>query len=192
VTGKRLAKRGSMKKLGIRFDDIQKAMEDVVRDAFDYYLDLSTGDVITISEEVFNEVNSRLYEGENDDIEDDVECIEFEHEPDVPFWMEDEMEVAMDVLFDEQGRYARIPERSSIEAHRIMSDFVSTVQEPELKKMLLSALDGKGAFRRFKDSLLNYPQERKRWHGFNARSMQHLISGWLKSVGVDADKEVQT
>ena len=34
-----------MKKLKIDFDEIQKAMEDVVRDTFDYFLDIETGEV---------------------------------------------------------------------------------------------------------------------------------------------------
>ncbi len=36
----------------INFDDIQKAMEDVVRDTFDYFLDVETGEVMTFSDEI--------------------------------------------------------------------------------------------------------------------------------------------
>ncbi|MDP1759469.1 MAG: hypothetical protein Q8K77_06705 [Thermodesulfovibrionales bacterium] len=38
-----------MKLLKIDFNEIQKAMEDVSRDAFDYFFDLETGGVKTIS-----------------------------------------------------------------------------------------------------------------------------------------------
>ena len=38
-----------MKLLKIDFNEIQKAMENVLRDAFDYFLDLETGSVVTIS-----------------------------------------------------------------------------------------------------------------------------------------------
>jgi hypothetical protein len=174
-----------MKLLKIDFDKIQKAMEDVVRDAFDYYLDLRTGEVIALSEDILDAVESRLYEGDFDEIEDSIEYIEFYDEPALPFWMEDEVECVLDVILDKIGRYVRIPERYSSEAHRVMREFLEEVEDPVLKRALNNAISGKGAFRRFKDALINYPKERKRWHSYNARAMKKVITGWLKSLGVE-------
>ena len=39
----------NIKKLKVKFDDIQKAMEDVLRDRFDYFFDAHTGEVISFS-----------------------------------------------------------------------------------------------------------------------------------------------
>ena len=174
-----------MKKLKVDFDEIQKAMEDIVRDTFDYFLDLETGEVIAISEDILSEVKSRLYEGDYDEIEDDIEYIEFDKEPDLPYWMEDEVELAMEVLLDEDGRYVRIPERKSSEAYKVMADFIETVNDSILKKELANALKGKGAFRSFKDVLLDYPRERKRWHSYDAKAMKKVIIEWLESIGVE-------
>ncbi|MEW6214589.1 MAG: UPF0158 family protein [Nitrospirota bacterium] len=174
-----------MKKLKVDFDEIQKAMEDVVRDTFDYFLNLERGEVIALSEDILNEVKTRLYEGDYDEIEDDIEYIEFDEEPDLPFWMEDEVELAMEVLLDETGRYVRIPERESSEACKVMAEFVETVKDSILKEELTSALNRRGAFRRFKDVLIDYPKERKRWHGYNARAMKKVIIEWLESIGVE-------
>ena len=41
-----------------------------------------------------------------------------------------------------------------------MERFVAGVTEPVLRERLIISIDGKGAFRRFKDALLNYPVER--------------------------------
>jgi hypothetical protein len=174
-----------MKLLKIDFDKIQKAMEDVVRDSFDYFLDLRTGEVIALSEDILDAVEVRLYEGDFDEIGDSIEYIEFSEEPTLPLWMEDEVEIILDVILDKNGRYARIPERYSSEAHRVMSEFLENVEDPVLNRALNHALNGKGAFRRFKDALINYPKERKRWHSYNARAMKKVIIGWLESLEVE-------
>ena len=160
-------------------------MEDVVRDTFDYFLDLETGEVMMFSEEILGEVKARLYEDDAEEIGDDVEYIEFDEEPEIPEWMEDEVELALEILFDTKDRYPRIPERTSAAAYQSMVLFLETVEEPELRDALLTALSGKGAFKRFKDVLIAYPKERKRWHGYNAKVLKQEITAWLGSVGVE-------
>ncbi|OIP60538.1 MAG: hypothetical protein COY75_00750 [Nitrospirae bacterium CG_4_10_14_0_8_um_filter_41_23] len=174
-----------MKKQKVNFDEIQKAMEDVSRDTFDYFLDMVTGEVIAFSEEILNEVKSRLYDSDSDEIGDEIEYIEFDEEPDLPVWMEDEVELALEILLDEEGRYVRIPERGPTMAYKSMAEFIETVENRLLREELSNALNGKGAFRRFKDVLIDYPKERKRWHGFNAKAMKRKIIEWLRSIGVE-------
>jgi hypothetical protein len=174
-----------MKILRIDFDEIQKAMEDVVRDSFDYFLDLQTGEVMALSEDILSEVGARLYEGDFDEIGDNVEYIEFSEEPNLPCWMEDEVELVLEVLLNENGRYVHIPERYSSEAHHVMTEFLEIIKNPVIKEELTHALNGKGAFKRFKNVLISYPKERKRWHGFNAKAMKRVIIEWLKSLGIE-------
>ena len=174
-----------MKQLKVKFDEIRKAMEDVARDSFDYFFDYETGEVITFSEEILKEVKERLYEGDADEIEDDIEYIEFDEIPELPDWMEDEIELALEIIFDVRGRYFRIPERRSSLAFQTKTAFTELVENPVLKEKLSAALDGKGAFRHFKDVLLDYPKERKRWHGYNAKVLKKEIIQWLNSISVD-------
>lgn len=177
-----------MKILKIDFDEIQKAMEDIVRDSFDYYLDLHSGKVIVLSEDILGDVKARLCDSELDDLGDDIEYVEFSEEPTLPYWMEDEIELVLEVHLARDGRYNRIPERSSSEAHTVMAEFIETVKNPVLKEELTYALNGKGAFRRFKDVLINDPKERKRWHGYNAKAMKKVIVEWLKSSGIESEQ----
>jgi hypothetical protein len=174
-----------VKLLKVDFDEIQKAMEDVVRDSFDYFLDLRTGEVIVLSEDILDKVGARLYDGDFDVIGDDIEYIEFSEEPILPSWMEDEVDLVLNVILEKNGRYVRIPERHSLEAHQVMLEFLETVEEPVLREELAYALDGKGAFRRFKDILCYHPKKRKNWHGYNARAMKKVITEWLKSLEVE-------
>lgn len=174
-----------MKKQKVNFDEIQKAMEDVSRDTFDYFLDMVTGEVIAFSEEILSDVKSRLYDSDSDEIGDEIEYIGFDEEPELYYWMYDEVELALEILLDEEGRYVRIPEREPHMAYKSMSDFIETVEDPLLREELSNALNGKGAFRRFKDVLIDYPKERKRWHGYNAKAMKKEIIEWVRSIGVE-------
>jgi hypothetical protein len=174
-----------MKILKVNIDEIQKAMEDVVRDSFDYFLDLETGEVMSFSEEILRDVKLRLYADDSEEIGDEIEYIEFDEVPEIPDWMEDEVELALEILFDTQERYPRIPERRSAAAYQSMAGFIETVEDPLLKEELSAALNGKGAFRKFKDILRARPRERKIWHGYNAKAMKKEIVEWLGSIRIE-------
>lgn len=173
-----------MKSLRVSFDEIQKAMEDISRETFDYFLDLETGEVISFSEEILGEVKARLYDSDSDEINDDIEYIEFDEEPELPDWMHDEVELALEILLDEDERFVRIPERNKSVAYKSMAAFIDTIEDPVFKEELSLSLSGKGAFRKFKDVLIDYPKERKRWHGYNSKEMKREIIEWMNSIGV--------
>lgn len=176
-----------MKPLKIDFDEIQKAMEDTARDAFDYFLDLETGEILILSEDIINKARAILEESYDDDI-GDFEEIEIEELPVIPEWMEDEIELAVDIFIGEKERYIRIPERSPKYAYRTMRAFVETIAEEKLNKDLVELLEGKNSFRRFKDALAPHPKERKLWYRFNATASREEIRSWLESLGIAQEK----
>jgi len=168
--------------MNIDFDEIQKAMEDTDRDAFDYFLDTKTGEIIILSEDIINKAQEILDESYDDDI-GDYEDVEVEEVPIIPEWMEDEIELALDIFIYDKDRYTRIPERTPRYGYETMKAFAETLKDDSLRENLLELLDGKNAFRRFKDSLAPYPKERKLWYGFNARASRNEITAWLLSIG---------
>jgi Uncharacterised protein family (UPF0158) len=170
-------------RLKIDFDEIQKAMEDTLRDSFDYFLDTGTGDVVILSEDIISRAHSVLYEDLDEDMED-YEGIEFDEEIDMADWIEDEVELALDIFLYGSDRYVRIPERQSADGYAAMKEFAAGLEDGELRGALLGILDGKGAFRKFKKALEPYPHERKQWHKFNARLAREEIELWLKSLGI--------
>lgn len=169
--------------MNIDYDEIQKAMEDTVRDAFDYFLDRETGEIIILSEDIIKKAQEILEESYDDDI-GDFEDVEVEKVPVIPEWMEDEIELALEIFIYEKERYARIPERDHHHGYNTMKEFASTLENEALKQTLLGLLDGKNAFRRFKDALGQYPKERKLWYGFNAKTSRNEIGAWLMTIGL--------
>ena len=75
--------------------------------------------------------------------------------------------------------FLRVEPASSREQYRWMERFVGAVQDQPLRERLLVAIDGKGAFRRFKDVLLAYPAERERWFSYRAELLHWHIHNWL-------------
>lgn len=47
-----------------------------------------------------------------------------------------------------------------------MEDFIATMEDEHLAELLEVAIQGKGAFRRFKDVLARYSEEREVWFRF--------------------------
>lgn len=173
-----------MTKKEIYFDEIQKAQEDTEREAFDYFLDKETGEVIILSVDIINrawEILSESY----DDIAD-FEDVEPDVIPDIPVWMEDEIELALNVFMNDQEHYIRIPERNPAKTYAAMTEFAAAIQNQSLKDSLYSALDGPGSFRKFKDALAPFPKEKKLWHGFNAKATRKEIEEWLRTYQLPA------
>ncbi len=78
------------------------------------------------------------------------------------------------------SRYVHLDPASSREQYRWMERFVASVEDGTLKERLILAIDGKGAFRRFKDVLLSYPVERDRWFAYRANLLHIYIDSWLE------------
>lgn len=75
--------------------------------------------------------------------------------------------------------YLRVEPASSREQYRWMERFVGSVADEALRERLIISIDGKGAFRRFKDVLLAYPAERERWFSYRADLLHWHIHQWL-------------
>lgn len=77
-----------------------------------------------------------------------------------------------------------IPKISLDEGYEDMEDFIETVEDENLKEKLRTAIDGKGAFRRFKNVLLKYPEEKERWFKFQNSRVIERVKEWLEDEGI--------
>jgi hypothetical protein len=81
--------------------------------------------------------------------------------------------------------YLRIDPVSSREQYRWMERFIAIVEEGPLRQKLLQSIDGKGAFRRFKDVLMAFPVDRERWFQFRSERLRACMEAWLDAQGVE-------
>lgn len=84
--------------------------------------------------------------------------------------------------------YLRIEPVSSREQYRWMERFIPMVEDDELQLRLTRAIDGKGAFRRFKDVLMSYGPERERWFAFRSERLRIFMEAWLNAHALNPVK----
>ncbi|HLK36484.1 MAG TPA: UPF0158 family protein [Polyangiaceae bacterium] len=90
----------------------------------------------------------------------------------------------MHVRIAQDGNYLRIDPVSSREQYRWMERFIPMVDDTELRDKLAQAIDGKGAFRRFKDVLMSYATDRERWFVFRSERLRTFMEAWLNAHAI--------
>jgi Uncharacterised protein family (UPF0158) len=84
------------------------------------------------------------------------------------------------------ANYLRIDPVSSREQYRWMERYIPMVEDVELRAKLAVSIDGKGAFRRFKDVLMSYSTERERWFAFRSERLRIFMEAWLNAHALRA------
>lgn len=67
----------------------------------------------------------------------------------------------------------------SHEGYGDMEDFISAVTDRRASDLLNRAITGRGAFRRFKDTLYDFPELREQWFTFHDARMRRRAVRWL-------------
>ncbi len=136
------------KKLKVDLSELVFAMEMGDNMERSGYLDTETGEIIDLPDDIMRAVE----DGETESLAVD--------------WDEDLAETAENILGDEANRYLLIPRRESREGYEVMVAFTGAVEDKHLGEKLGIALNGKGAFRRFRDVLKHHPGELEQWYKF--------------------------
>lgn len=66
-----------------------------------------------------------------------------------------------------------------------VDEFTKSIEDETLQARMEAAINGKGAFRRFKDILLTMPDERRRWFEFRDQKMRDRIMEWVREKGIE-------
>lgn len=102
---------------------------------------------------------------------------------------DEETEKLRERIDDAPDRYEPIPKAESREGYEDMRDFIASVDDEHLAELLEVAINGKGAFRRFKDVLFGYPEEKERWFQFKDDRIQERALEWLDDISVSLVEE---
>jgi hypothetical protein len=82
--------------------------------------------------------------------------------------------------------YVRVEPVSSREQYRWMERFIQMLDPGDLRDELVLAIDGRGAFRRFKDVLMVNATERERWFAFRSERLRVFMEAWLEAHALRA------
>ena len=79
----------------------------------------------------------------------------------------------------------------SHEGYADMEDFIERVRNPQARDLLERAIAGRGAFRRFKDTLLDFPELREAWFRFHDARVERRAIWWLVDEGLVDQAEAE-
>jgi hypothetical protein len=167
--------------LRVNLEDLKGAFDSAF-DEMGHYLDLETGDVILITEEDRRQLEALLEATDAETIEAVNEAIQND---DIPEGEKDSLYNAAQVEFGYNSRFIEIPQADSQPGYEDMEAFIEMVSSRHLRELLQVAIQGKGAFRRFKDVLATYPQERERWFRFHDERLHQRVLDWLEMEGIN-------
>jgi hypothetical protein len=94
---------------------------------------------------------------------------------------EEEGEIDLDL--DDDDRWLCVDCEGSSDGYRDMQAFIATLSDPSQDDRLEIAIRGKGAFRRFKDVLLRWPDELERWFAYSEERQRGRARAWLADAG---------
>jgi hypothetical protein len=172
-----------MRKLNIEMWDLEMAFDNS-GEMTNYYLDIETGDVLSITDED-NRLLEQLSENYYDEETRTMDWEKAFQEETIPEWQRDMLLKADQIEANFGSRYITIPSAEPGEGYRDMEAFISTVRNPHLQERLDRAISGRGAFRYFKDVLLEYPKERAHWFQFKQDRLQQRILDWLEAEEIE-------
>lgn len=106
----------------------------------------------------------------------------------IEFWSEDSGEDEEEL---EKKGLILIEPIPSEESYRDLADFTSQVRDPRARDLLERAISGRGAFRRFKDTLFDFPRLREAWFKFHDVRVERRALRWLVDEGLIDDEIAQ-
>jgi hypothetical protein len=171
-----------MRQLKIDMSELAAAFDNA-NELVSYYLDVETGELVFVTEETAS-LRESIYEEYYDKQSKTVDWVKAFEEEGIHDWQQDAVLDAERVEAGFGDRFIRVPSEGSHEGYNDMEAFIDTVSAPRLQERLEQAIQGRGAFRRFKDVLLDFPAERERWFGFKSERQQQRVREWLESIEI--------
>jgi hypothetical protein len=128
-------------------------------------LNIKTGEIVLVTSE-----DLRAVEDEKS----------FDH---LPEWEQENKMIAIDVVENFEN-YVELPTKYEINEYEIMDAFCLTVSDQRKQDSLLRAIRGKGAFRRFKDKIIDFEIE-DQWYSYRDERFKQIAIEWCQDNNIN-------
>lgn len=100
---------------------------------------------------------------------------------------DEEIEIAVDI-YENGGDYLELPNKHDINEYAMLEEFSVSVEDDRASRMLQIAINGSGAFRRFKEMVyeLGLAQD---WYAFRDAQYKKIAIDWCRMHGLDYKEE---
>lgn len=161
------------RRLPVNLVDLTEAFDTALAD-LTTYLDLETGALVSVTSDIQrepDEIWAELAANAPHGVVSFAEIPRAVGQLDLPDWIREAVVVAAEVEHGHGTRFIEVPEPDPREGYEDMEAFIGTVPSEVVRERLSDAIRGRGAFRRFKDVLVEYPSEQVRWFVFKDARM---------------------
>lgn len=173
------------RRLRVDISELEVALDDASWER-SYYLDLETGKIVMITNEIHQQLEEIYEEAASEETaNEEVDITPILDRLSVPEWKKEALREANQVDMGYGMRYISVPHAKPSEGYSDLEDFILTVKSERLQDRLWQAIDGKRPFRRFKDVLAGYPKERERWFRFKDGRIRERVLEWLEGEGIE-------
>lgn len=97
---------------------------------------------------------------------------------------DDDYEETEELIETTENRFYRLPTKFDIHEYSIMEDFVDDFPAGSIRNELMNAIRGRGAFRRFKDSIYYHGIEQQ-WYDYQAEAYKRIAIRWCRDEGLE-------
>ncbi|CAG7652163.1 hypothetical protein PAESOLCIP111_06471 [Paenibacillus solanacearum] len=149
----------------VKLDDLVGEIELQIDDTLSF-INTKTGEVITLMRE---EIGAA---------EDEKPLESF------PEWQRENIEKAISIIEDEEGVYVDFSLKNDFNEYEIIQDFIGTLEDDDIREELYDAIQGRGAFRRFKDSIIEQSVD-KLWFKYKESKIKELVIDWCKEHEIE-------
>ena len=181
-----------MKTLDVDLGELEMALDNSF-DEHIWYLDSETGELILVErrhiERGLNDVYDAIYDEEGERVQDLSSYLEGSDHREFDV---EQLLIADRIRQDSEGRYIPVDRQDSREGYRDMELFVRRVEDEGLQDRLWRAIQGRGAFRMFKDVLLDHLEVRERWFAFRDARHEARARAFLERHGIELEKRRDT
>jgi hypothetical protein len=156
------------KKVPVKLNDLIGEIEIQIDETFTY-INTETGEIISLSREEMRAA-------------EDEEPLE-----NYPDWQRENIDKAIKILEDENEAYLEFTLRNELHEYEIIEEFIGTVSDDEIREKLFGAIQGRGAFRRFKYGVREHDVE-KQWYEFKENKLKELVIAWCEENSLAVEK----
>ncbi|NOU62580.1 hypothetical protein GC096_00790 [Paenibacillus sp. LMG 31461] len=149
----------------VKLEDLISEIELQIDDTFTF-INTNTGEVITLMREEMRAA------------EDEEPLEKF------PDWQRENIEKAIIITEDEDGVYLDFTLRNNFNEYQIIEEFIISHQDQKNREVLYDTIQGRGAFRRFKDKIVELGVD-SQWYTYKDSKIKQLVIEWCKEHNLE-------
>lgn len=141
---------------------------------YTHYFDRDTGRIVTLEESILRAVEN----GEDEKLVDLAD------------WQQEQVETAKAIVDADIGRFIHPPDKTEFREYSHMQRFIGSLDDAEAAEQLSRAIQGRGAFRYFKDTLYRLGIQ-DQWYRYRDEAIKRFVVRWAESNDVPYEDDAK-